>query len=152
MQGNRLKGMRAAMSAGAVLMLAAGAMAQTPSPAPSAPRTGNGLDRIGVIDRPLILKQVGLDEQAVGLTSEQKSQVDQIVDTFLAEDKALHEKYPVTPGVAPTPEALAARLAARKKMSNALRKVLTADQRKAWQAALATRQQTSRPPNAQLSR
>jgi hypothetical protein len=111
------------------------AMAQAPGGGP--PR-GMG----GPADRPTTIQRQGLDDPALKLTDAQKAQIDKIVDGYLADQKTLGEKYPMTPGAAPAPEAMAARTAARDKLTADVGKVLDDSQKKTWEAARAAR----RPP------
>jgi hypothetical protein len=119
-----------------------GAMAQAPAGGP--PRMGGGMGGgMGApADRPTTIQRQGLDDPALNLTAAQKAQIDKIVDGYIAEQKTLAEKFPMTPGSPPSQEAMAARMAARDNLNAAVGKVLDDSQKKTWEAARAAR----RPP------
>ena len=130
---------------GATMILGSGAMAQ------SQQREPGKADLSAFNNRPNTIKRMGLGDERIGLTSEQKTEVDKIVDAYLVEQNALRMKYPAIPGKSPSPEGIKAREAARIKMSASLGKVLSAEQRKTWettrQADLAARGlQSNRQP------
>lgn len=128
----------------AVLALtSATATAQTP-PAGGPPR-GMGMGMGGVADRPTTIQRLGLDDAALKLTAAQKTQIDKIVDGYIVEQKALAEKYPMTPGSPPGQEAMTARRAARENMNTAVGKVLDESQRKTWETAQAARRPMGGP-------
>jgi hypothetical protein len=116
-----------------------GAMAQAPGGGP--PR-GPGGGMGAPADRPTTIQRQGLDDPALKLTDAQKTQIDKIVDGYLVEQKALGEKYPMSPGSPPSAEAMAARTTSRDNFTAALGKVLDDSQKKTWEATRAAR----RPP------
>jgi hypothetical protein len=130
----------------ATLALAsASAFAQAPGGGPGGaggpPRGmgGGGMGMGGVADRPTTIERQGLNDPALNLTAAQKAEIDKVVDAYLAEQKTLAEKYPMTPGSPPAADAMAARTKARDAFTAALGKVLNDAQRKTWEAARAAR-------------
>jgi hypothetical protein len=131
----KLKTLLLAATAGAMMTMAAGAMAQAPGGGPGGPGGGFGppTDRAGVIQRN------GLGDAALKLTDAQKAEIDKAADAYLAE----MQKVPAAaPGGPPSPEVQAARTKARDNLTAAVNKVLNDEQKKTWQAAQAAR----RPP------
>jgi len=118
-----------------------GAMAQAPGGGPPRGMGGMGMG-MGPADRPTTIQRQGLDDPALKLTAAQQAQIDKIVDGYLAEQKALGEKYPMTQGAPPSQEAMTARMTSRDNFNAALGKVLDDSQKKTWEAARAAR----RPP------
>ncbi len=118
----------------AVLTLAsATAFAQAPGGGP--PRgPGGGMGMGAPADRPTTIQRQGLNDPALNLTAAQKAEIDKIVDAYLVEQKALAEKYPMTPGSPPGADAQAARMKSREDFTAALGKVLNDAQRKTWEA------------------
>jgi hypothetical protein len=134
------------LAAVAALALASvGALAQAPGGGP--PRgMGMGMGMgMGAADRPTMIQRLGLDDAALKLSDAQKGQIDKIVDGFLAEQKTLAEKYPMTPGTPPSQEAMTARRAARENLNAAVGKVLDDTQRKTWETAQAARRPMGGP-------
>ena len=87
----------------AVLALAAvNVNAQAPGGGPpgGGPPRGMGMGggMGGPQDRPTVIQRQGLNDPALKLTDAQKAQIDKIVDGYVAEQKTLAEKYPMTPG------------------------------------------------------
>lgn len=139
-----------AATAGALLTMAAGAMAQAPgggAPGAGPPRGGPGMgggfgqptDRAGVI------QQFGLGDAALKLTDAQKGEIDKAADGYLAATKAITEKYPMAQGSPPSQETMQAmrteRTKARDDLTAAVNKVLNDEQKKTWEAAQAARRQ-----------
>lgn len=125
-----------AATASVMAVFAVGAAAQAPAGGP--PR-GGGMGMMGAADRPTTIERMGLNDPALKLTAAQKSEIDKIVDGYLAEQKTLAEKYPMTPGSPPGQDAMQARRTARDNLNTALGKVLNDEQRKSWEAAQAAR-------------
>jgi hypothetical protein len=130
----------------AVLALAAvNVNAQAPGGGPpgGGPPRGMGMGMGGGMggpqDRPTVIQRQGLSDPALKLTDAQKAQIDKIVDGYVAEQKTLAEKYPMTPGSPPSADAQAARMKSRDGLTAALGKVLDDSQRKTWEAARAMR-------------
>jgi hypothetical protein len=67
---------------------------------------------------------------------------------YLAEQEALREKYPVTPGTRSSPKAAKGFRDAQAKMSAGLARVLTTDQKKAIQASQEARMAQQRRQSA----
>jgi hypothetical protein len=88
--------------------------------------------RSAIVNHPNTIKQLGLDDQSIGLSSEQRSEIDRIVDIYLAEQDALRAKHPVTPGTPATAEMREALQASQAKLNLSIGKLLNADQRQAW--------------------
>lgn len=101
------------------------------------------------ISRPTAIKQLGLADQRLGLTLEQRTAIDKIVDAYLAEQDELSIKYPARPGTPPDPEGVMARAEARARMSARIVEILSAEQRKTWAV---TRQPDSTRLELQRSR
>ena len=135
MKGN-LKTLLLAAAAGAMMTMAAGAMAQAPAGGPGAgpprggPGTGAPLDRAGAIQR------FGLGDAALKLTDAQKAEIDKAADAYVA---AMGKLPAMTPGSPPSPEAQAARTKVRDDFTAAVNKVLNDEQRKTFEAAQASR-------------
>lgn len=134
----KMRRMLLAVTAGALLTMAAGAMAQAPgggAPGAGPPRGGPGgfgppTDRAGVIQRN------GLGDPALKLTDAQKAEIDKAADAYLAEV----QKIPAAaPGGPPSPEVMAARNTARDNLMAAVNKVLNDEQKKTLEAAQAAR-------------
>ncbi len=123
-------------TASVMAVFAVGAAAQAPAGGP--PR-GGGMGMMGPQDRPGTIERMGLNDPALKLTAAQKTGIDKIVDGYLAEQKTLAEKYPMTPGSPPSQDAMQARRSARDNLNTALGKVLNDEQRKSWEAAQAAR-------------
>jgi Spy/CpxP family protein refolding chaperone len=125
-------------TASMMTVFAVGAAAQAPAGGP--PRGGGmGMGMMGPQDRPGTIERLGLNDPALKLTAAQKTEIDKIVDAYLAEQKVLAEKYPMTPGSPPSQEAMQIRRTARENLNTALGKVLNDEQRKSWEAAQAAR-------------
>jgi hypothetical protein len=120
----------------ALTLASATAFAQAPGGAPGGPPRGmgGGMGMGAPADRPTTIQRQGLNDPALNLTAAQKTEIDKIVDAYLAEQKTLAEKYPMTPGTPPSADAQAARTKAREGFTAALGKVLTDAQRKTWEA------------------
>jgi hypothetical protein len=122
----------------ALTLASATAFAQAPGGgAPGGPPRGmggGGMGMGGVADRPTTIQRQGLNDPALNLTAAQKAEIDKIVDAYLVEQKALAEKYPMTPGSPPGADAQAARTKSREGFTAALGKVLNDAQRKTWEA------------------
>jgi hypothetical protein len=133
----KMRRMLLAATAGALLTMAAGAMAQAPgggAPGAGPPRGGGGFgpptDRAGVIQRN------GLGDAALKLTAAQQAEIDKAADAYLAE----MQKVPAAaPGGPPSPEVTAARTKARDNLMAAVNKVLNDEQKKTLEAAQAAR-------------
>ncbi|HUG73697.1 MAG TPA: hypothetical protein VMK82_09755, partial [Steroidobacteraceae bacterium] len=135
----KLKTLLLAAAAGAMMTMTAGAMAQAPGGGPGAggpPRGGPGagapLDRAGAI------QQFGLGDAALNLTAAQKAELDKAADAYVTAMTAVNAQFPRAGGP-PSAEATAARAKPREDMNAAVAKVLTADQKKTWDAAQAAR-------------
>jgi len=98
-----------------------------------------GMGMMGPQDRPGTIERMGLNDPALKLTAAQKTEIDKIIDAYLADQKALAAKYPMTPGSPPGQEAMQARRTARDNLNTALGKVLNDEQRKSWETAQAAR-------------
>lgn len=137
MKGN-LKTLLLAAAAGAMMTMAAGAMAQAPAGGPGAgpPRGGPGmgapLDRAGAIQR------FGLGDPALNLTAAQKAELDKAADVYVAEMAKLPPMQ-MGQGGPPSPEAMAPRNKVRDDFNAAIAKVLNAEQKKTWETAQASR-------------
>jgi hypothetical protein len=136
----KLKTLLLAAAAGAMMTMTAGAMAQAPGGGPGAggpPRGGPGagapLDRAGAI------QQFGLGDAALNLTAAQKAELDKAADAYVTAMTAVNAQFPRAAGAPPSAEATAARAKPREDMNAAVAKVLTADQKKTWDAAQAAR-------------
>ena len=141
MVSKKLKGLLVVAAAGAMAMVSMGAFAQAPGGGPPGggpPRGGGGpgggfgapTDAAGVIQR------FGLGAPELKLTDAQKAQIDKIAAAYLEDMKKVP---PATQGAPPSPEATAARTAARTKLTDEVHKVLDADQNKTFDAAQAQR-------------
>lgn len=132
-----------AAAAGAMLTMAAGAMAQAPGGGPGGgpprggPGMGGGMGGFGQpTDRAGVLQRNGLDNADLKLTAAQKAEIDKAADAYLAEI----QKIPAAaPGGPPSPEVQAARTKARDNLMAAVNKVLNDDQKKTLEAAQAAR-------------
>jgi hypothetical protein len=91
----------------------------------------------GAPDKATTIQRQGLNDPALKLTDAQKAQIDKVVDGYVAEQKTLAEKYPMTQGAQPSAEATAARTKSREDLAAAVGKVLDDSQRKTWEAARA---------------
>jgi Spy/CpxP family protein refolding chaperone len=143
MNSKRFRDTLVVATASVMAVFAVGAAAQAPAGGP--PRGGGmgmGMGMMGPQDRPGTIERMGLNDPALKLTAAQKAEIDKIVDGYIAEQKTLAEKYPMTPGSPPSQDAMQARRSARDNLNTALGKVLNDEQRKSWEAAQAAR----RPP------
>jgi Spy/CpxP family protein refolding chaperone len=123
--------------------LAAGMLVATPSFAQGPPGGGvGGMRGMMPMDRASMEQRLALDAEGLNLTAAQKSQIDKLVDDYIAGQNKLREKYPMTPGTPPSPEMMTAMRAAREELNAAVGKVMNDAQRKTWEAAMAAR----RPP------
>jgi translation initiation factor IF-2 len=132
----KLKTLLLAAAAGAMMTMTAGAMAQAPGGGPGAggpPRGGMG----GPLDRAGAIQQFGLGDAALNLTAAQKAELEKAADAYVTAMTAVNAKFPRTQGTPPSAEATAARAKPREDMNAAVAKVLTADQKKTWDAAQA---------------
>jgi hypothetical protein len=100
---------------------------------------GMGMGMMGPADRPTTIERLGLKDPALKITAKQQGEIDKLVDNYLAEQKVLREKYPMTPGSPPSQEAMGAMRASREGLTSAIGNVLDDKQRAAWQAAQAAR-------------
>jgi Spy/CpxP family protein refolding chaperone len=132
-------------TASVMAVFAVGAAAQAPAGGP--PRGGGmGMGMgMGAADRPTTIERMGLNDPALKLTAAQQAQIDKIIDGYIAEQKTLAEKYPMTPGSPPGQDAMQARRTARDNLNAALGKVLNDEQRKSWEAAQAARRPQGGP-------
>ncbi|HWL63226.1 MAG TPA: hypothetical protein VNQ32_10530 [Steroidobacteraceae bacterium] len=128
---------------GAMMTMAAGAMAQAPGGGP--PRGGPGAGGPGMgggmgmpaNDRAGTIQRFGLNDPALKLTAAQTAEIDKAADAYVAEVA----KVPAGAGGPPSQEAMAARTKARDNLTAAVNKVLNADQKKTWEAAQAAQAQ-----------
>jgi hypothetical protein len=118
---------------------AATATAQAPGGGPPRSGMGMGMGMMGAADRPAMIQRLALDDAALKLTDAQKGEIDKLVDGYLAEQKTLREKYPMTQGSPPSQEMMGAMRTARENLNTAVGKVLNDAQRTTWQAAMAAR-------------
>lgn len=133
---------RAGMAAiaSALAIVSATAIAQAPpGGGPPRPGMGMGMGMMGATDRPSMIQRLALDDAALKLTAAQQGEIDKLVDGFLAEQKTLREKYPMTQGSPPSQEMMGAMRTARENLNTAVGKVLNDSQRTTWQAAMAAR-------------
>lgn len=138
---SNLKTLLLAAAAGAMMTMAAGAMAQAPAGGPGAgpPRGGPGMGGPGMggpVDRASTIQRNGLADPALNLTAAQKAEIDKAADAYVAEVAKLPA---MTPGAPPSADAMAARTKARDNLTAAVGKILTAEQKKTWDAAQAAR-------------
>lgn len=128
-----------AATAGALLTMAAGALAQAPgggAPGAGPPRGGPGGGFGPPTDRAGVIQRNGLGDAALKLTDAQKAEIDKAADAYLAEV----QKIPAAaPGGPPSPEVTAARTKARDDLMAAVNKVLNDEQKKTLEAAQAAR-------------
>jgi hypothetical protein len=129
----------AALSLAAVTAFAQAPGGGAPGGPPRGMGGGMGMGMGGPADRPTTIERQGLNDPALNLTAAQKTEIDKVVDGYLASQKTLAEKYPMTPGSPPSADAMAARTKAREDFTAALGKVLNDAQRKTWEAARAAR-------------
>ncbi len=124
----------------AVLALASGtSLAQAPVGGPQRGPGGVAVDAgiAASAGRPTTLQRQGLDDPALKLSGVQKTQIDTLFDGYMAEQNALGEKYPMTPGAPPSAEVTVARAKLREQFTAAVIKVLDDSQRKTWEAVQA---------------
>lgn len=126
-----------------ISMIATVAMAQAQDGRPGDPR--RQLNAGGGDDRSAVLQQMKIEKAALGLSATQSAQIDKMIDAFLSEQKALQEKYPATRESTANPDAHKARMASRAKLNTGIGRILSADQRKVWEASLTERRQGGRP-------
>lgn len=128
-----------AVAAGAMLVSSA-VMAQQGPPRGGPPGgPGAGMAMGGQLDRAGTIQRFGLADAALKLSDAQKKQVDTAADAYVAEMKAVNEKYPMAAGSPPGQEGMDARNKARENLTAAVHKALDAEQRKTWDAAQAAR-------------
>jgi hypothetical protein len=142
---NRLKGLLAVATLGAMAMTSMQAMAQAPQGGPPGGGPPRGMGMMGAMDRPAMMQRLGLDDAALKLSDAQKAQLDKLVDAYIADQKTMREKYPMTPGSPPSQEMMGAMRAAREGLNTEVGKVLNDTQRTAWQSAQAARRQMMGP-------
>lgn len=144
MDSRKLKTMLVAGAASVMAMVAVQAVAQAPAGGPprGGPGMGMGMGMMGPADKATTIERMGLNDPALKLTAAQKGEIDKITEAYVAEQKALGEKYPMAQGSPPSQEGMQARRTAREKFTAAVGKVLNDEQRKTWEAAQAAR----RPP------
>jgi len=131
-----LKTLLVAAAAGAMMTMAAGAMAQAPGGGPGAgpPRGGPGGPGMGApLDRAGAIQRFGLGDPALNLTAAQKAELDKAADVYVAEMAKLPPMQ-MGQGGPPSPEAMAPRNKVRDDFNAAIAKVLNADQKKTWDA------------------
>lgn len=130
-----------AVVVGALALVSMNVNAQAPGGARGpGPGMGAGMG-MGAADRPTTIERMRLNDASLNLTAAQKTQIDKIVDDYVAEQRTLNEKYPMAQGSPPSQEAMTARNASRDKMNAAVGKVLDEKQR----AALTAAQAAARP-------
>jgi hypothetical protein len=145
MINKKLKNLLAVAAVGVMTVIGTQAIAQGPPPG-SAPRGGMGMGMMGgPVDRPAMIQRLALDDATLKLTAVQKTQIDKLVDDFVAEQAKMREKHPMTQGSPPDPEMMTAMRAARDGLNAAVGKVLTDAQRTTWQAAMAARRPMGGP-------
>jgi hypothetical protein len=146
MIGSKLRQILTTAAAGAMVMVAVPVIAQAP-PGGGPPRGGMGGMGLmgGPVDRPTMIQRLALDDAALKLTAAQQTQIDKLVDGFIAEQGKLREKNPMTPGSPPNPEMMTAMRAAREGLNTEVGKVLNDGQRTTWQAAMAARRPAGPP-------
>lgn len=140
----KLRTLLVAAAAGAMMTMAAGAMAQAPGGGPprggpGAGGPGMGMGMGGQLDRAGVIQRFGLGDEALKLTAAQKTEIDKAADGYVAAMTQVNQKYPMTQGSPPSQEATAARTKARDDFNAAVGKILNADQKKTWDAAQASR-------------
>jgi hypothetical protein len=137
----KMKTLLLTAAVGAMMTMAAGAMAQAPGGGP--PRGGPGAGGPGMgggmpaNDRAGTIQRFGLNDPALKLTAAQTAEIDKAADAYVAEVA----KVPAGAGGPPSQEAMAARTKARDNLTAAVNKVLNADQKKTWEAAQAAQAQ-----------
>jgi hypothetical protein len=134
-----LKTLLLAATAGAMMTMAAGAMAQAPAGGPGAGPPGGGPGRGGFggpVDRASTIQRFGLGDASLKLTDAQKGEIDKAADAYVA---AMGKVPAAAPGGPPSPEVQAARTKARDDFTAAVNKVLNDEQRKTFEAAQASR-------------
>lgn len=136
----KMRRMLLAATAGALLTMAAGALAQAPgggAPGAGPPRGGPGMGGGfgGPLDRAGVIQRFGLGDAALKLTDAQKVEIDKAADAYVAEVA----KIPAAQGGPPSQEAMTARMTARDNLTAAVNKVLNDEQKKTWEAAQASR-------------
>jgi Spy/CpxP family protein refolding chaperone len=137
MVSKKLSGMLVVATAGA-MMVSMSAMAQAPGGGPpgggGGPPRGGGMGGGGFAqptDAAGVMQRFGLSSPDLKLTDAQKSAIEKAANAYLAETS----KIPAAQGGPPSPEAQAARTAARTKFTGEVDKVLNADQKKIFDAA-----------------
>ncbi len=142
----KLKTLLLTAAAGAMMTMAAGAMAQAPGggpprggPGAGGPGMGGGMGGMGMPanDRAGTIQRFGLNDPALKLSAAQTAEIEKAADAYVAEVA----KIPAAAGGPPSQEAMAARTKARDNLTAAVNKVLNADQKKTWEAAQAAQAQ-----------
>lgn len=96
----------------------------------------------GTDERPTQLIRMGLDDPALKLTATQKFRIDNLVDSYLVEQRALVAKFPPSEdGRPPGQEMHKAIAEVRSRFAASVNRELDETQRKAWEAV----QQAARP-------
>jgi Spy/CpxP family protein refolding chaperone len=147
MVSKKLSGMLVVAAASA--MVSMGALAQAPGGGPpgggGGPPRGGGMGGGGFAqptDAAGVMQRFGLASPELKLTDTQKSAIEKAANAYLAETS----KIPAAQGGPPSPEAQAARTAARTKFTSEVEKVLNADQKKIFDAAQQQRGGGGGPP------
>lgn len=109
------------------------AQAPAPVPPPGAKSVSAPETRFSAI------QQLGLNNPALKLTTEQKARIDEILAAYLAEQNAVSSRYAVAPGAQSSPEIVAARRAAHDKLKATIGGVLSKEQRQTWDAEQGSR-------------
>ncbi|MDQ2639638.1 MAG: hypothetical protein M3Y79_03520 [Pseudomonadota bacterium] len=140
----KMKTLLLTAAVGAMMTMAAGAMAQAPGggpprggPGAGGPGMGGGMGGMPANDRAGTIQRFGLNDPALKLTAAQTAELDKAADAYVAEIA----KVPAGAGGPPSQEAMAARTKARDNLTAAVNKVLNADQKKTWEAAQAAQAQ-----------
>lgn len=129
----KLRGMLVAAAAGVLTMMTTGAAAQAP-PGGGAPGGRMGM---GQMDKAGMSQRLALDAEGLNLTADQKGQIDKLLDAYMAEREKARGQ--MTPGSPPSQEAMGQMRAAREKLNADVGNVMSAEQRKTWEAAMAAR-------------
>src|SRR5690606_8597313 len=137
MKNGKWKRLMLVATAGAMALLGVSAAAQT-LPSGALPRSALGMT--GPVDHTATIRRRGIGDPALKLTARQRAQIDDFVSAYVTQQQVLAEQQPITPGVRPSEEAIAARRRAFDQLSITIGNTLNSEQRKVWQNAQMQRQ------------
>ncbi len=101
---------------------------------------------MAAIDRAVALQRFGLHDPALNLTDAQRAQIDKAADAYVAE---MGKIRPPEPGARPSADSSALRTRASENLVAVVNRILTSEQKRAWEASPTVRRLPNGPRSSQ---